>query len=118
MEAYATALRGEPGADSKRRPASVRVDEQMLHYATTWLPLVSFALIAGCLGVNHQRWGGVLATQAAKPPCRRTPNTFWRIPSATPITMALTPIPFKQKQANRPLLLPKNGDPLFWERNF
>jgi hypothetical protein len=49
VEAYATALRGEPGADSKRRPACVRVDEQMLHYATTWLPLVSFALIAAAV---------------------------------------------------------------------
>jgi hypothetical protein len=65
----------------------------MLHYATTWLPLVSIALIAGCLGVNHQRWGGVLAIPTAK---RRADGP--RIPSseyllATP-TMALTPIPF------------------------
>ena len=45
---YSTALQGGPGADSKELPAFGRVRD-MWHYATTWLPLLSFALIAAAV---------------------------------------------------------------------
>ena len=39
----------------------------MLHYATTWLPLLSFALIAAAVfAFFHQWWDGVLATPSRR----------------------------------------------------